>query len=241
MSVDRDRGKRTNVVAVLNERHDFSVDGVEIRRAVLTLEEMNDIKAEVSVDHEILRRTGIRNLEKKFSSIARVAASPPVLSVAASLLGKAPLLVRALFFDKTPQRNWFVAWHQDRTVALNRRVEIAKWGPWTRKDGIHHVQPTRGVLDQMVTIRLHIDETDAESGCLHVIPGSHRMGILRREEIGREVARSVPLACAIAAGDAVAMHPLILHSSEKSRRSTHRRVVHLEYSSYELPFGVSWA
>jgi len=120
MSVDRDRGKRTNVVAVLNERHDFSVDGVEIRRAVLTLEEMDNIKAEVSVDHEILRRTGIRNLEKKFSSIARVAASPPVLSVAASLLGKAPLLVRALFFDKTPQRNWFVAWHQDRTVTLNR-------------------------------------------------------------------------------------------------------------------------
>ena len=229
------------MVAALNERHDFTVDGVEIRRAVLTSEEMENIKAEVSIDNEILRRTGIRNLEKKFSSIARVAANPAVLSVAESLLSKAPFLVRALFFDKTPQRNWFVAWHQDRTVTLDRRVEIAEWGPWTRKDGVHHVQPTRGVLDQMVTIRLHIDETDAESGCLQVIPGSHRMGILRRDEIGREVARSVPFACAVAAGDAVAMHPLILHSSAKSRRSTHRRVVHLEYSSYELPFGVSWA
>jgi hypothetical protein len=50
------------VVALLNEGHNFSVDGVEIRRAVLTSEEIADIKAEVSVDHEMLRRTGIRNL-----------------------------------------------------------------------------------------------------------------------------------------------------------------------------------
>ena len=55
--------------AVLNERHNFSIDGVEMRRAVLTSEEINDIKAEVSVDHEIMRRTGIRNLEKKFPSM----------------------------------------------------------------------------------------------------------------------------------------------------------------------------
>jgi hypothetical protein len=104
------------VATQVNEGHSFSADGIEIRRAVLASEEINAIKAEVSVDHEILRRTGIRNLEKKFRSIARVAASPPVLSIAASLLAKTPHLVRALFFDKTPQRNWFVAWHQDQNV-----------------------------------------------------------------------------------------------------------------------------
>jgi ectoine hydroxylase-related dioxygenase (phytanoyl-CoA dioxygenase family) len=93
----------------------------------------------------------------------------------------------------------------------------------------------------MVTIRLHVDDADEESGCLHVIPGSHRIGILTRDEIGRTVTDSLPLACAVEAGDAVAMHPLVLHSSAKSRRSAHRRVVHLEYSSYELPFGISWA
>ena len=227
--------------ALVNEGHIFSADGIEVRRAVLTSQEIDAIKAEVSVDHETLRRTGIRSLEKKFSSIARVAANPTVLSIARSLLGAAPSLVRALFFDKTPERNWFVAWHQDRTVTLNRRAEIAEWGPWTRKDGVHHVQPPRAVLDHMVTIRLHVDSADEESGCLHVIPGSHRIGILTPDEIGRTVAESVPLACAVEAGDAVAMHPLVVHSSAKSRRSAHRRVVHLEYSSYELPLDVAWA
>jgi hypothetical protein len=98
----------------------FVTDGVEIRPAVPRSQEIAYIQAEVSVNHEVLRRTGIRNLEKKFRSIAQVAADPSVLSIAASLLGKTPQLVRALFFDKTGERNWFVAWHQDRTVTLNR-------------------------------------------------------------------------------------------------------------------------
>jgi ectoine hydroxylase-related dioxygenase (phytanoyl-CoA dioxygenase family) len=198
------------------------------------------VKQEVSVDHEILRRTGIRNLEKKFGSIAGLAADSSVRSIAASLLGKSPRLVRALFFDKTPKRNWFVAWHQDRTVAPNRRIEAAGWGQWSWKDGVHHVQPPRAVLDRMVTIRLHLDHADEPGGCLYVIPGSHRLGILTQDEIDQTVASSTPRACIVAPGDAVIIHPLILHSSKKSRRTTHRRVVHLEYSTYELPSGVSW-
>ncbi len=63
---------------------------------------------EVSVDHKVLRRTGIRNLEKKFRSIAQIAADPSVLSVASSLLGKTPRPVRALFFDKNAKRKWIV-------------------------------------------------------------------------------------------------------------------------------------
>jgi hypothetical protein len=114
----------------------FATDGVEIRPAVLSTEEIESVKTEVSVDHEIMRRTRIRNLEKKFESIARIAAAPPVLSIAESLLGRSPQLVRALLFDKTPERNWFVSWHQDRTVALKRRFEMAGWGPWTLKDGV---------------------------------------------------------------------------------------------------------
>jgi ectoine hydroxylase-related dioxygenase (phytanoyl-CoA dioxygenase family) len=219
----------------------FVTDGVEIRPAVLSSQEIANIQAEVSVDHEILRRTGIRNLEKKFGSIAQIAADSSVLSIAASVLGNTPQLVRALFFDKTEERNWSVAWHQDRTVTLNQRVEIDGWGSWTQKEGVHHAQPPRDVLDSIVTIRLHVDDADEERGCLLVIPKSHRLGVLTQNEIGRVVTNSRPKACVVSAGDAVIMHPLVLHSSAKSRNPDHRRVVHLEYSSYELPLGVSWA
>jgi ectoine hydroxylase-related dioxygenase (phytanoyl-CoA dioxygenase family) len=216
-------------------------NGVEICGSVLGAEKVDAIRAEVSIDHEIVRRTGIRNLEKKFASIAAVAADSAVLSIAETLLGSAPRLVRALFFDKTPARNWFVAWHQDRTVTLNRRQTMTGWHSWTEKEGVHHVQPPRPVLDQMVTIRIHVDDADEAGGCLRVIPCSHELGILTQAAIARVVAAAAPQACVVAAGDAVIMHPLILHSSKKSRRHAHRRVVHLEYSSYELPAGLSWA
>jgi hypothetical protein len=226
---------------IVSQERTLAVDGIELRAAMLSSEEVDSIKAEVSIDHEVLRRTGIRNLEKKFRSIARVAESPAVLSTAAALLNGTPRLVRALFFDKTPKRNWFVGWHQDRTVTLNSRLELSGWGPWTLKDGVHHVQPPRVVLDHMVTIRLHVDDVDQEGGCLNVVPGSHRLGILSQDEIDQTLMDATPLACVVSSGDAIVMHPLVLHSSMKSRRSAPRRVVHLEYCTYGLPPGVSWA
>ena len=132
------KGRAVDHDQLVSEHDIITADGVAIRPAVLTSDEIDAIKAELSVDHEALRRTGIRNLEKKFGSIARVAAAPSVLSIAASILGTTPGLVRALFFDKTPVRNWFVSWHQDRTVALNRRLEMPGWGPWTTKEGLQN-------------------------------------------------------------------------------------------------------
>jgi ectoine hydroxylase-related dioxygenase (phytanoyl-CoA dioxygenase family) len=227
--------------ALFDRRQTFATDGVEIRPAVLSAEKLETIKAEVSVDHEIVRRTGIRNLEKKFASIADVAADRAVLSIAETSLSGTPRLVKALFFDKTPNRNWFVAWHQDRTVTLNRRQTMAGWKSWTEKEGVHHVQPPAAVLGHMVTIRIHVDDADEAGGCLQIIPRSHELGILTQDGVRQAVATSAPHACVVAAGDAVIMRPLILHSSPKSRRQAHRRVVHLEYSSYELPTGTSWA
>ena len=116
-------------------------DGVEIRRGILSSEEIDAVSVDISLDDERLQTSGIRNLEKRFDSVAHLTASPKVMSVVESLLGAPSRLVRALFFDKTPKRNWFVAWHQDKTVTLNKRVEMAGWGPWTLKDGVCHVSP----------------------------------------------------------------------------------------------------
>jgi ectoine hydroxylase-related dioxygenase (phytanoyl-CoA dioxygenase family) len=226
---------------MIRPRPTFATDGFEIRHGILDTRQVAAIKAEIRVDHEVLRRTGIRNLEKKFSSIAEAAADPAVVSIAKSLLDATPKLVRALFFDKTDERNWSVPWHQDRTVTLNQRIDMRGWVAWTLKDGVYHVHPPVRVLEQMVTIRLHVDDADSRSGCLSVIRGSHRLGILTPEAIGEAVVNAQPEDCVIGAGDALIMHPLLLHSSARSTGPGHRRVVHLEYSSYQLPVGLAWA
>ncbi|WP_404713644.1 hypothetical protein [Sphingomonas sp. MMS24-J13] len=48
--------------------------------------------------------------------------------------------VRAILFDKTANGNWALGWHQDRTVAVKRKVTADGYGPWSRKRGILHVE-----------------------------------------------------------------------------------------------------
>jgi ectoine hydroxylase-related dioxygenase (phytanoyl-CoA dioxygenase family) len=219
----------------------FHWDGVEIQPAVLAHDDIQSVIAEVSLDSEKLRSGGIRNLEKKFVSIARLTVAPQVLEIAARRLVRPPRLVRALFFDKTPQKNWFVAWHQDKTVTLSRKTDIDGWRAWSLKERVWHVQPPCAVLERMLTIRLHLDPADDTSGCLKVIPESHRFGVLKQQSIDRIVASNDARACVVCAGDAVIMRPHVLHSSARSIGQPHRRVVHLEYSDYDLPAGIDWA
>ena len=219
----------------------FHEHGVEIRRSVLSLDDIQSVVSEVSLDSEKIRRGGIRNLDKKFASIACLSRNSTILDLAGKLLGGAPHLVRALFFDKTPEQNWFVPWHQDRTVALNEKAELDGWGLWSIKEDVWHVQPPQAILNRMLTLRLHLDPADEESGCLKVIPGTHRFGILQQAAIDGIVRSHTALPCVVSAGDAVVMRPHVLHSSAKSIRQSHRRVVHLEYSDYELPPHLHWA
>ena len=85
---------------------------------------------------------------------ARIA---PATDAACRLMGRRAQPVRAVLFDKTPAANWSVAWHQDRTIPVVERIEVDGFGPWSRKDGILHVAPPVGVLERMITLRIHID------------------------------------------------------------------------------------
>ncbi|MBW8302999.1 MAG: phytanoyl-CoA dioxygenase family protein, partial [Brevundimonas sp.] len=96
--------------------------------------------------------------------------------VAIDLTSPAASPVRAVMFDKSPAANWSVAWHQDRTVPVRERREVEGFGPWSLKDGVPHVAPPIDVLARMVTLRLHLDEVDADNAPLRVAIGSHRLG-----------------------------------------------------------------
>jgi len=219
----------------------FEKDGVEIRKSLLSAESIELVKSDISLESEKLKQSGVRNLEKKFVSISKLVADEKILSVARDLLNGRVNFVRAIFFDKTPEKNWFVTWHQDKTVTLNKQTDIEGWRAWSIKDGVCHVQPPVSVLDSMVTFRLHIDPADESNGCLKVIPGTHRYGVLHQDDIDSMDKSIASVSCVVAAGDAVIMRPHILHSSSKAKNPSHRRVIHIEYSSYRLPEGISWA
>lgn len=151
--------------------------------------------------------------------------------------------VRAILFDKTAALNWTVAWHQDLTIALKSRAETGccDFGPWSIKNGIPHVQAPNRILEEMVTLRLHLDDTPADNGALRVIPGSHSRGILTSVQINAILEKENVLCCDADAGDLLIMSPLLLHGSSRAVNPMSRRVIHMEYAPEEiLPEGLEW-
>jgi ectoine hydroxylase-related dioxygenase (phytanoyl-CoA dioxygenase family) len=156
-------------------------------------------------------------------------------------LGPSAQAVRGILFDKTPAANWKVAWHQDRSIAVRERRDVAGFGPWSVKDGVVHVQPPAEVLACMLTLRLHLDDCDDTNGPLRVIPGSHRDGILTDAAIAAAVAAGPVVNCCMPAGGVLLMRPLLLHASSAATHPRHRRVLHVEFSPDDLPGGLAWA
>lgn len=184
---------------------------------------------------------GRRNLLADFEEVRSIAQSESVRSVVESVLSPNAFAVRAIFFDKTADANWMVGWHQDRTIAVRERQDAPGFSLWTVKAGVTHVQPPLAVLEQMLTVRLHLDDADESNGALRVIPGSHSAGFIPEEAANGLVQRNNATTCIVPRGGAVVMRPLLLHASSKATCPAHRRVLHLEFASHLLPSGLEWA
>lgn len=219
----------------------FEENGFEIHSSFLSREIIKEIIAEIEALDSDYPKHGIRNAEKKLNSVKRLVESDLLLDKAKNYLPGTPEVVRVIVFDKTPGKNWLVTWHQDKTISVSDKKDIDGWGPWTLKDGVHHVQPDLKVLEEMVTLRIHLDDATQSNGCLKVIPKSQRLGILSKTEQDRVVAESEEYICAANSGDLLVMRPHLLHSSSKGAEPSHRRIVHIEYSSFQLPMGLAWA
>jgi ectoine hydroxylase-related dioxygenase (phytanoyl-CoA dioxygenase family) len=187
------------------------------------------------------RSAGVRRLVTRHAAFERLARDARVLGLVEPVLGREAFAVRSILFDKSPSRNWDVVWHQDTTIAVSERRDVPGFGPWSIKDGVVHVQPPAAVLEGMLTVRIHLDDCGPENGALQVVPGSHRSGIITDRCIDPVACEAASVTCAVRAGDAVLMRPLILHASKKAAAPTHRRVVHLEFAATDLPGGLRWA
>jgi ectoine hydroxylase-related dioxygenase (phytanoyl-CoA dioxygenase family) len=193
-------------------------------------------------------RAGIRNILDRSPYIQKLAQSREIHDLVEPILGDTARVVRGIFFDKQPNANWKVPWHQDVTIAVKNRVDVPDYHPWSVKGEIHHVQPPTAILDQILTVRIHLDKTDESNGALKVIPGSHAHGKLTDIEIDspsetlreRWKQTSPGISCNLAPGGILLMRPLLLHASSIATIPSHRRVIHLEYASCELPSGLEW-
>lgn len=220
------------------EQHQqFARDGFLIVENVLATDVVEQIRT--MVDALQRDRANVRNVLTAAPRIRKLLRQNGVFELAEELLADEPRLTRAILFDKKPGSNWAVGWHQDITVGVLRRLDVPGFAGWSVKEGITHVHPPVDVLQQMVTVRLQIDDCADENGPLHVLPASHLHGRLSDDKVSHWSQRPA-VTCVAVAGSAILMRPLLLHRSSPAKAPSHRRVLHLEFAAAELPGGLEW-
>ena len=215
--------------------------GFWIEEGVLSRHECDSLVEALSRDRAARGRAGARHLMTR-PAVAEVANDPRLLRLARPGLGEGAVPYRATLFEKSGRANWLVVWHQDTALPLASRFDSPGWGPWSQKAGILYAHAPAWALARVLALRIHLDASTAENGPLRVIPGSHLSGVLSDEEVFRVARGRRPFDCGVPRGGVLAMRPLLIHSSSKSRADAPRRVIHIEYAdSLELAAGVRLA
>src|SRR6266852_4137501 len=73
-------------------------------------------------------RAGARHL-MSHPAVITLANNQGLMRIAREWVGRGAVPYRCTLFEKSGERNWLVAWHQDTTLPLTARFESAEWGP----------------------------------------------------------------------------------------------------------------
>ena len=220
-------------------------DGFAVVEGVLSPERVEGLRAAIAAlpeGEEVRRRKdvyGVRNLLEISPAVSELAASTEIRGLVMPVLGPECFAVRATFFDKVPDANWKLRWHQDSVIAVKRRVDVPGFGAWSDKAGVLQVRPPEAVLAEMLAIRVHLDDCPGTNGPLRILAGTHTRR-WPREDIGAAKAAFREVACEVGLGGVLAMRPLVLHASSPAEVPGHRRVIHLEFAHQPLPDGLEW-
>ncbi|MGC1244754.1 MAG: phytanoyl-CoA dioxygenase family protein [Spirulinaceae cyanobacterium] len=215
-------------------------DGFCIIPQFLTKKQIETLKTALNlvIAQRKLPKYGLRRLLELVPEVQQICTSVAVHSLVASITGKKVIPIRSLFFDKNHQASWSVSWHQDLTIAVRKNIETPGFYPWSIKAGIPHVQPPIEILESIITLRFHLDNANWSNGCLQLMPGSHKHGLLNSEKMQK--LKSTAINSPTSAGDILIMKPLLVHRSQTAKQPSHRRIIHIEFSSTQLPNNLQW-
>jgi ectoine hydroxylase-related dioxygenase (phytanoyl-CoA dioxygenase family) len=209
----------------------------EIGKIISLIENATENKTENTTFRKSQDLFAIRQFHKEIPETLDVIFNQKLKNIIENTFGKGYFITKSIYFDKPEKSNWFVAYHQDLTISVNKKIEIENFENWTVKQNQFAVQPPVAILEQNFTIRIHMDTTTKDNGALKVINTSHSKGILRVENLDIEN----ETICEVEKGGIMIMKPLLFHASNKTTNNERRRVIHIEFSNQQLPKGLDWS
>lgn len=218
--------------------------GFTVLNEIYTTEELKQLISIIEAadqSGDTFRKTddlfAIRQFLNEIPAVLPVIFNEKLTQLITAHFGNNYFISKSIYFDKPQKSNWFVAWHRDLTISVNKKVALPGFTNWTVKQNQFAVQPPLDILKNNFTIRIHLDDTDKDNGALKVIPGSHLIEGLATENAssGKEVFGDVK------AGGVMLMRPLLMHASNRTVNNNRRRVLHIEFSNATLPKEIDWS
>ena len=151
------------------------------------------------------------------SSPAKLASHPRILDVVEQLIGPDILIYNVTYIIKEADTKSHVSWHQDLTY----------WGLDS---------------DDQVSVWLALSDASNSSGCMRMIPGSHRLGrqhhilgeddennVLFQNQRVADVDESKAVVAELQPGQASFHHGWLLHSSSPNQSAERRIGLNIQY------------
>jgi ectoine hydroxylase-related dioxygenase (phytanoyl-CoA dioxygenase family) len=155
---------------------------------------------------ESLQLKGFHDLQYHDAVFTRMVAHPRLVEVLTDLIGPNVQLHHSKMLVKPPEQGAPFPMHQDYPYFPHERHSV-------------------------LAASVHLDETDEANGCLHVIPGSHKLGPLAAEGEAHTV--DYPLEsgtpCHASPGDVLFFNYLTIHGSGVNASDRTRRNVLFQY------------
>ena len=214
------------------EKQGFFVVPQQLSCVEMLLQCLKDVKPNPEYPQSLRYRKdklyAIRNLLQISPQIKNILRHTFIKDIVESLCGERAVIIHSLFFDKIHEANFHVPFHQD--VVMPYRDDSAT----KIVAGVSYKQLPCEILQQLVAVRIHLDDNDEDNGPLEVVAGSHNYGVLSDAEIKNRTTPQKVDTCVVQCGGVVVMRPLLLHSSKRSLSLDPRRVLHLVFSP-DLP------
>lgn len=146
----------------------------EIKKLISLIEDKTKNDSENATFRKSQDLFAIRQFHKEIPEILDFVFNKNLKEIIESNFGKGYFITKSIYFDKPEKSNWFVAYHQDLTISVDKKIEVENFENWTLKQNQFAVQPPKEILEDNFTIRIHIDKTTKDNGALKVINNSHQ-------------------------------------------------------------------
>ena len=233
----------------MNYSNQINSEGFAIIEAIYSDSEVEKIISEIekvtqaTTGNATFRKSddlfAIRQFHKEIPTTLPYIFNENLIEIIKTNFGQNYFITKSIYFDKPEKSNWFVSYHQDLTISVDKKIEVEHFENWTVKQNQFAVQPPKEILENNFTIRIHLDKTTKDNGALKVLNTSHKKGISRVENI--DLNEEIETICEVQKGGIMMMKPLLFHASNKTTNNERRRVIHIEFSNQELPNELEWS